>query len=165
MTERQPVAEASVDGAPVDAATVVDAQLADAEARLQRALADFDNLRKRYEREVARERAAERAGVVRDWLPIVDNLERVLEHAQEDPSILIEGVRAVRDAAVDLLDRLGFPRFDDVGKQFDPSRHDAIAMVAGDAPSGTVVDVVRPGYGTDESVLRPASVVVAGTPS
>src|SRR4030095_738568 len=103
--------------------------------------------------------------VIREWLPIVDDLERVLDHAAEDPAVLIEGVRAVRDQAIQLLARLGFPRFDDIGKQFDPSRHDAVAMTTGDAPSGTVVAVVRPGYGTDESVLRPAGVVVAGTSS
>jgi molecular chaperone GrpE len=169
VTENQPVAEAPLDAGPVDDVEVdpnaVEAQLADAEARLRRALADFDNLRKRYEREVVRERSAERARVIREWLPIVDDLERVLDHAAEDPAVLIEGVRAVRDQAIHLLARLGFPRFDDVGKQFDPSRHDAVAMTTGDAPSGTVVAVVRPGYGTDESVLRPAGVVVAGTPS
>lgn len=172
MTDQQPVAEAAEDATrEIDPATLkaqvaeVEAQLADAEARLRRALADFDNLRKRYEREVVRERSAERARIIREWLPIVDDLERVLDHAAQDPAVLIEGVRAVRDQAIHLLARLGFPRFDDVGKQFDPSRHDAVAMTTGDAPSGTVVAVVRPGYGTDESVLRPAGVVVAGTPS
>jgi len=173
VTDQQPVAEAPEDATrEVDPAVVeaqlaeAETQLADAETRLRRALADFDNLRKRYEREVIRERSAERARIIREWLPIVDDLERVLDHAAEDSAVLIEGVRAVRDQAIHLLARLGFPRFDDdVGKQFDPSRHDAVAMITGDAPSGTVVAVVRPGYGTEESVLRPAGVVVAGTSS
>jgi molecular chaperone GrpE len=165
VTDQQPVTEAPEDATPEIDPAALEAQLADAEARLRRALADFDNLRKRYEREVVRERAAERARIIREWLPIVDDLERALDHAAEDPAALIEGVRAVRDQAIHLVARLGFPRFDDVGKQFDPSRHDAVAMTSGDAPSGTVVAVVRPGYGSDESVLRPAGVVVAGTPN
>jgi molecular chaperone GrpE len=164
VTDQHPLTDAP-DDATREIDPAVEAQLADAEARLRRALADFDNLRKRYEREVLRERSAERARIIREWLPIVDDLERVLDHAAQDPALLIEGVRAVRDQAIHLLARLGFPRFDDIGKQFDPSRHDAVAMTTGDAPGGTVVAVVRPGYGTDESVLRPAGVVVAGTPS
>ena len=85
---------------------------------LRRALADLDNLRKRYERELARGRSAERAAIVAEWLPIVDDLERALDHADVDGAALLEGVRAVHDQAVALLGRLGFPRFDDVGEAF-----------------------------------------------
>jgi molecular chaperone GrpE len=60
-----------------------------------------------------------------------------------------------------VLARLGFPRFEDVGERFDPSRHEAVGAIEADAPAGTVVAVVRPGYGTPETVLRPAAVVVA----
>jgi molecular chaperone GrpE len=127
---------------------------------LLRALADLDNLRKRFEREVARERAAERALVAAEWLAIVDNLERALAHADDDDPV-VQGLRAVRDQAVDLLARLGYPRYDTVGEPFDPARHEAVSAVESDAPPGTVVAVVRPGYGTAESTLRPASVVVS----
>jgi molecular chaperone GrpE len=136
--------------------------LAEIEGRLLRALADLENLRKRYERELARETAAERARVAVQWLPVVDNLERALEHAKADPSALIEGVRAVWEQAVGVLRRLGFPRFDDVGEQFDPSRHQAVSAVEkDDAPGGTVVGSAWPGYGTGDTLLRPAGVVVA----
>lgn len=134
------------------------------EDQLTRALADLDNLRKRYARELARERGDERARTAGEWLPIVDNLERALQHAEGVEGPLIEGLRAVLDQALAVLARLGFPRFDDVGRPFDPVRDEAVSTVEADAPDRTVVAAVRPGYGTDESILRPAGVVVSRSP-
>jgi molecular chaperone GrpE len=135
------------------------------EDRLRRALADLDNLRKRYDREVERERAAERRRVAAQWLPVVDDLERALEHvdtsAATDPDAFVEGVRAIRDRAIAVLAQLGFPRYEDTGAQFDPVRHEAVGVIDSDAPPGTVVAAVRPGYGTADDILRPAGVVVS----
>jgi molecular chaperone GrpE len=136
-------------------------EVAALESQLRRALADVDNLRRRMDREIARQRANERADVAARWLPVVDNLERALEHAGSDADAVLEGVRAVRDQAVDILAALGFPRFDEVDRPFDPARDEAISAMAADAPPGTVVAVVRPGYGTTETVLRPAGVIVS----
>jgi len=129
--------------------------------RLRRALADLDNVRKRYERELARVRSLERATVAAEWLPIVDDLERALRHSDVDGAALLEGVRAVHDQAVALLARDGFPRFDDVGKPFDPHRHEAVGMAEDETPPGTVIGVVRPGYDGPGTVLRPAEVIVS----
>jgi molecular chaperone GrpE len=138
------------------------AALAELEDRWRRALADLDNLRKRYARELEREREAERARVTAQWLPVVDDLDRALAHAADDPSAIVEGVRAVRDHALAVLARLGYPRHEEVGVRFDPTRHEAVKVVEDtDAPPGTVVEVLRPGYGQDERWLRPASVAVA----
>jgi molecular chaperone GrpE len=131
------------------------------EDQLRRALADLDNFRKRFQRELIRERDAERARAAASWLPIVDDLERALEHADADTSPIVEGVRAVYEHALALLERLGFPRFDDVGRPFDPARHEAVGAIEADAPKGTVVTAVRPGYGSENEILRPAGVVVA----
>jgi molecular chaperone GrpE len=139
--------------------------VAELEDQLRRALADLDNLRKRFEREVAREREAERRRVASEWLPVVDNLERALQHASGDPAALVAGVQAVRDQAVAALARLGFPRYEDVGETFDPARHEAVAQVDSDTTPGTVAAVARPGYGSDGDVLRPASVVVTKAPA
>jgi molecular chaperone GrpE len=76
----------------------------------------------------------------------------------------VEGVRAVRDHALTVLERLGFPRFDDVGRPFDPVRHEAVSTVEGGGPPGTVVAAVRPGYGVEPEILRPAGVLVARAP-
>jgi molecular chaperone GrpE len=132
------------------------------EERWKRALADLDNFRKRAARDADRQRADERARTAAAWLPVLDNLERAVEHADAEPDAVLQGVRAVRDQALDLLARLGFPRQDDEGRPFDPTRHEAVGVVADPgAPEGTVVRVVRPGYGDRENQLRPALVVVA----
>jgi molecular chaperone GrpE len=137
-------------------------KIAELEDRWKRALADLDNFRKRAARDAERQRSGERARTVAEWLPIVDNLERAIEHAGAEPDVLLEGVRAVRDQALNLLARLGFPRQDDTGRLFDPTRHEAVATVPDeDAPEGTVVQVTRPGYGYGENQLRPAQVVVS----
>jgi len=148
-----------VNGEPISAAEPqVDSAVTESEDRLRRALADLDNLRKRYARELARERADERANVVRAWLPVVDSLDRALAHEET------EALRVVRDQAIAVLGELGFSRFEDVGAPFDPTRHEAVASVDSDEAAGTIVGVVQPGYGSPEFVLRPASVVVSTGP-
>jgi molecular chaperone GrpE len=133
------------------------------ENRLRRALADLDNLRKRHARELDRERAAAANRVAAAWLPVLDNLDLALGHADADPSAIIEGVRAVRDQALAVLASLGFSRYDDVGVPFDPTRHEVVNVVEdSEAEPGTVVRVLRPGYGTAERQLRPGAVTVAG---
>ena len=104
----------------------------------------------------------ERAGTAAAWLPVLDNLERALAPRRLRPGAVLQGIRAVRDQALQVLAQLGFPRRDDVGAPFDPSRHEAVSVVATDrVPEGTIIEVVRPGYGDDEHQLRPAAVVVA----
>lgn len=133
----------------------------DLEVPLRRALADLDNLRKRSERELARARSAERADMVALWLPIVDDLDRAIQHAGTDDGALVEGVRATRDQALSILGRLGFHRFDDIGKPFDPTRHEAVGVLDGEGEPGTVLAVVRPGYDGPGTILRPAGVIVS----
>ena len=158
-----PAGEAQGTGAAsADAVAELKDRVAGLENLWRRALADADNMRKRHAREIGRAQEEARAQAARELLPVLDNLDRALEHAGTDPGAIIEGVRAVRDQATDLLSRLGFPRRDDLGARFDPARHDAIGT-RGDtaAEPGTVVEVVRPAYGDGERQLRPALVVVA----
>ncbi len=99
------------------------------------------------------------------WLPVVDNLDRALSHSDAEPDAIIEGVKAVRDQALAVLAGLGFGRRADAGERFDPARHEAVATRADpDAESGTVIEVVRAGYGEGDHQLRPAQVVVAQGP-
>jgi len=154
-----------------EAAESAEDALLRSEDRLRRALADLDNLRRRYAREVERERLEERTRVARLWLPVVDDLERALDHidASEDgdPRAVIEGIRVVRDHALAVLAQLGFPRYDAAGEPFDPRRHEAVSVMDSDAEPGTVAVTIQPGYGKGEVVLRPARVVVsrAGVPN
>ena len=139
-----------------------EARTAELEDRLLRTAADLDNLRKRYQRDLDRARATERAQLAAAWLPVVDNLELALQHADSDPEGLVKGVRVIHEQAVAALARLGYPAFDPVGQPFDPVLHEAVSTMADDAAApGTVVAVVRPGYGTPDALLRPAAVVVA----
>jgi molecular chaperone GrpE len=151
------------------ASNEVDAEVAALEARVAelsdqrlRALAELDNARKRYDRDMGNARDQERIQVAREWLPIVDNLERALAHSGASPESLIDGVGAVTEQAVRLVGQLGFPRQDDLGEPFDPSRHDAAGSRPDtDAPAGTVVEVLQPAYGKGDRQLRPALVIVA----
>jgi molecular chaperone GrpE len=137
-------------------------RVAELEDRWRRTVADLDNMRKRFAREREQLREEERARAAADWLPILDNLELALQHAGADPVAIREGVQAVRDQAVELMARLGFPQRDDTGAPFDPRRHEAVsAIVDESAKPGTVVHVVKPGYGDGTRQLRPASVIVA----
>jgi molecular chaperone GrpE len=139
----------------------------DFEDRWRRTLADLDNVRKRHVRDVDRERAAERARVAAAFLPVLDTIDMALEHADADPATIVAGVRAVREQALDILTRLGYPRQDDVGVPFDPVRHEVVAVVSPEAsgqPAGSVTAVLRPGYGEPASQLRPAAVTVADRP-
>ncbi|NYD33937.1 nucleotide exchange factor GrpE [Actinomycetospora corticicola] len=134
------------------------------EDRWRRAVADLDNLRKRHARSLGQERTDERGRVAAAFLPVLDNLDLALQHTHADPDAVLEGVRAVREQAAAILAGLGYPRQDDTGVPFDPARHEVVGVVApadGLAP-GHVAEVVRPGYGTPERQLRPASVTVTG---
>src|SRR6185369_9329406 len=145
-----------------DEPAVLAARIEELTASWRQALADLDNQRKWCAREVEREREAERARAATAWLPVLDHLELALAHAGADPESILTGVRAVRDQAVDVLARLGYPRHDEVGVPFDPARHDVVSLV--DEPGrlpGTVVAVVRPGYGDAGRQLRPVGVAVS----
>ncbi|MEU8952258.1 nucleotide exchange factor GrpE [Streptomyces sp. NPDC048489] len=132
------------------------------EDRWRRALADLDNLCKRHARELEREPAVERSRTADTSLPVLDNLELALTHAGADPGAIAEGIRAVRDQAMNVIDLLGYPRHAETGVAFDPARHEVVGVVQDpDAPPGTVVEVLRPGYRDGERQLRPAAVTVA----
>src|ERR1700754_3539755 len=90
------------------------------EDRWRRTAAELDNFRKRVAREAGQQWETERALGAASWLPVVDNLELALEHADAGPDTIVEGIQAVRDQALAVLAGLGYPRFDDTGKSFDP---------------------------------------------
>ncbi|MEZ0357322.1 nucleotide exchange factor GrpE [Mycobacterium sp. SA01] len=152
------------DGPPeaVASQTDSDAELAKLEDRWRRAVADLDNLRKRYARELDRERTTERSRVAGAWLPVVDNLERAIAHTGDHSDAVVEGVRSILGQALQVLEQLGYPRDTESGVPFDPQRHEVVGVVEhGESAPGTVVEVVRPGYGQGSSQLRPAAVVVS----
>jgi molecular chaperone GrpE len=151
----------SVDTGAPDVAASDSPRHDEPDARLLRALADLDNLRKRYEARLAHEAEDERRRVVARWFPVVDDLERALQHVGDDP--LTEGVRAVYEEALAVLASLGFEPFDDVGAPFDPARHEAVGTMDLDTEPGRIVAAVRSGYTHGDTIARPAQVIVSRT--
>jgi molecular chaperone GrpE len=155
-------AERAGAGGDGDAITALATRIAELEDQRLRALADLDNERKRCAVQVRRAVAETTAAVARQWLPVVDNLDRALAHSTADPAAIIDGIEAVRAQALDVLTRLGFPLRDDRGARFDPARHEAVASrPAPGAEAGSVAEVILPAYGEGDHQLRPAQVVVA----
>jgi molecular chaperone GrpE len=127
----------------------------------QRIQADFENYRKRAAREAAAAGERAKSGLVRELLPVVDNLERALISAEEGEQHLAQGVRLVHSELIAVLERNGIEQFDPAGDRFDPSEHEALS-VREDGEPGVVLDVVEKGYRANGTVLRPARVVVSG---
>jgi len=129
----------------------------------KRAQADFENYRKRAAKEVVAAGQRAKSGLVRELLPVVDNLERALRSAQEGEQHLAEGVRLVHSELIAVLERNGVEQFDPTGESFDPTFHEALSTRSEDGSDpGLVLDVVEKGYRVNGTVLRPARVVVSG---
>jgi len=126
----------------------------------QRTRAELDNFRKRAARDSAQAGERAKAGLVRDLLPVLDNLERALESAGEGEQHLADGVRMVHAQLVAVLEREGIQGFSPEGEPFDPTLHEALSTRQADE-SGLVLEVVEKGYKSGETVLRPARVVVS----
>jgi molecular chaperone GrpE len=137
-------------------------RLKDTHDRLLRTAAEFDNFRKRAvkEKEDVQRYGIER--LLKDFLPVMDNLERALDHAeQHDPKQVIEGVRLVQKLFENTLAKHGVVGFSAVGKPFDPGLHEALMQQESDEPAGTVVSEMARGYKLNDRLVRPAAVVVA----
>lgn len=131
-------------------------------ALAQRVQADFDNYRKRAIRDQERLVAHAHERLVRELLPILDDLERALEAAERhEEAQLVEGVKLVEQALRRALTKEGLAEIETDGA-FDPHVHEALLTKPGNgADSGTVLEVVQRGYRVGERVVRPAKVIVA----
>ena len=139
------------------------AELERLEDRYKRALADLDNYRKRSAREIERRTEEVREAVIRDWLDVVDSVERAVRLDSDGPCA--EGLRAVLEQMETVLARQGAVRIGAAGDRFDPARHEAIAVQpSAELPDRTILSVERSGFALGDRVIRPAQVVVARTP-
>jgi molecular chaperone GrpE len=132
-----------------------------------RAAAELENVRKRARRDVAAAESRGIAKLARELLPALDNFERALAAAEEQPENrdhhLTDGIRLVQTELLGALARVGIVPDSPKGERFDPHRHEAVAQQPIDgAEPGTIVEVYSAGYTYGEDVLRPAKVVVAG---
>jgi molecular chaperone GrpE len=138
--------------------------------RLLRTTADLDNVRKRTRREIDDARTEARSKVLREMLPVIDNLERAVEHAEGSQAgtgvaSLIEGVKLVLRQFAQALERSDVTPVEAVGKPFDPNMHEAISQIeTTEHAPGSVVQALQKGYMIGNRLLRPALVVVAKAP-
>jgi len=163
--ETAPQAEAAPD--PV---AVLAKEAADLKDRLLRTLAEMENLRRRTEKEVADARTYGVTNFARDILAVADNMERALKalddeiRAKADAGVkaLLDGVELTERELIKVMEKHGVRRLEPAGQKFDPNLHQAMLEVPDPSvPSGTVVQVMQPGYTIGERVLRPALVGVA----
>ncbi len=163
-------ADAEAPETPVDPVALLEAEKNDLKDKFLRVMADMENLRRRTEREVADARAYAVANFARDMLNVADNVRRGIETVSDEARAsaegafkgLIEGIDLTERDLLKILERHGVKKLDPMGQKFDPHLHQAMFEVPNpDVASGTVVQVVQPGFVIGERVLRPALVGVA----
>jgi molecular chaperone GrpE len=146
---------------PLEAARAEAARLKD---QWMRVAADFDNFRKRTRRDIDDARKGGREELLKELLPVFDNLERAMQSAgrAQDVKAVSDGLAMVLKQFVDVLGRVGITKVKTVGSSFDPQVHEAIQQVeTNEHPVGTVVAEVQPGYVHGDRLVRAAMVVVA----
>jgi len=158
--QQQPVEEAPVAG-EADALASLTKERDEYLDALQRLKAEFDNYRKRVARDQQGLAARAHERLVKELVPVLDDLERALEAvAEHEEAKLDEGVRLVHRSLADLLAREGLVEVDTDGK-FDPHTQEALLSQPSDEEEGSVIQVLQKGYSLGERVLRPARVVVS----
>jgi len=142
-------------------------QLDEKQDRLLRALAEADNVRRRAQRDREEYLKYANESLLRDLIPVLDNLDRALEAARQrgDAASVVEGVELVQREFRRVLERHGVTRYSALGEPFDPTRHEAVArVITNDAAPNTVVSEQLPGYLLHGRLLRAALVAVAAAP-
>jgi len=140
------------------------AEKADLQDRLLRQIAEFDNFRRRTERDRVEFYQTAAANVVRDLLPVLDDFERALKVKNADENYA-KGVELIYNRFLETLKKLGLEPIEAVGRPFDPNVHEAIGRVeSAEAEDGTVISEMQKGYNFRSKLLRPAWVQVAVKP-
>ena len=127
-----------------------------------RSLADFDNYRRRIERDIASSVEHGKRDLILSFLEIVDSFERALQQVGNASAALVEGLEATHRKTLALLQTQGVAPYKSVGEKFDPALHEAVATVSSsEYVPGVVIDELRRGYRSGDKVLRPALVRVS----
>ena len=144
------------------------AEVARLRDQLLRTAADFDNFRKRTRRENDDAQKRGQQQVLKDLLPVFDNLERAAQHADtaSDAKAVADGIRIVLKQFTNTLEKMGIRRVPTVGMPFDPTVHEAIQHVESpDQPAGIILNEVQAGYALGDLLLRAAMVIVSKGPA
>jgi len=142
-------------------------QLEESRERQLRLQADWDNYRKRARRELDEERRYANQYLLRDLLPVLDNVQRAIAAAEKSPdtSGLLDGFKMVAQQLENVLSQHQCQGIEALHQTFDPHRHEAISQQpSADYPPNTVLMVVQEGYQLHDRVVRPAQVIVSTAP-
>lgn len=141
-------------------------QVAELTEALQRERADSANIRRRHEEQIAGLKNLVKANVVRELLPVIDNLERSLKHVPKDleDNEYVKGVQAVVKQFEKTLTDIGVGRIKTVGQAFNPRLHEAVSMEEGDGTVEVISEELQAGYTLGEEVIRHAMVRVRMIP-
>jgi len=132
------------------------------EDELLRAVAELTNVNRRRKQDMDTIALAAQESLVRNLLPVLDDLDRALGAAKgKEGDAFHSGLRLIRDRLWQILEKEGLEPIDAKGASFDPELHEAVAQQPGEQPQGTVIEAVLPGYRFRGRVLRHAQVVVA----
>lgn len=162
-----PPAPAPETPAPENAPDAKDQEIATLRDRLLRLQADFDNFRRRTQREKAEWTVSANEGLLKDLLPVIDHFELGLKNATDlkADKAVHDGFQIVYDQWLAALKRVGFVPLDVQGSGFDPVHHEAVAHVPSDEyPADEIVAQTRRGWKLGEKLLRPVQVVVSSGP-
>jgi len=165
-TEKPAVEEATqapiADEAPLTEVETLQTELDHVRDVYLRKLAEFDNFRKRVERERDENRQAGAEEFIAELLPVIDNFDRALQHSEDDGGAFREGVEMISKQLSDLLERRGVAEINPVGEPFDPEKHEAVQRVEDSKfEPGHVAWVMLKGYRLGDRLIRPAMVGVA----
>jgi len=128
--------------------------------KLKRVSADYLNYQKRTSKEISQVRQFANADLIKNLLTVLDDIERALNHAADDP--LSKGMKLVYDKALDILSRYGLKQMETLGKPFDPEKNEAMTTEPVDPYDGPIVlKELQKGYELQGRVLRPARVVIS----
>jgi molecular chaperone GrpE len=137
-------------------------QVGELTAALQRERADAVNLRRRHDEQMASLKSVVKSSVIRDLLPVIDNLERALRHVPKEleANDYVKGVQGIVKQFEKTLADLGVKRIKTVGEPFDPKYHEAVSMEDGEGAQEVVAEELQPGYQLGDDVVRHAMVRV-----
>ena len=165
MSEEQVVQETmQSDGQPTtEELEAARAEAADYRDKWLRSQAEFQNFRRRQERELADLRAMAAADIVKQLLPVLDDFDRAFKHVPDEfeDASWVNGFHLIERKFRQILDQAGVKPIETVGQPFNPNFHESVASEESDEPHGTILEEYRKGYTLNDKVLRPAMVKIA----
>jgi molecular chaperone GrpE len=162
-TTKEPPTEPEVESP--DPLAVAQAELGEVQEQLHRVAADFDNFRKRVERDRSRDALRARGAVTMQFLEALETATQAADAEYPDVEAAVTGLTGIQKQLQTTMDALGLEAIDPTGGQFDHRLHEALSAVErDDLESETIIEVIQPGYLLEGELLRPARVIVSRTP-